>query len=574
MKQVPSTSAKAAVKRSKSLSPKFGPEPVPQPVAGRFALPMRPAGVRRKPASSWRPRKSPWAFVFIRRSKLTPAAETPELKPPARRKVPVKPAIALKPAAVPEIVVPPTPPVPAPAVRVKPEAAIQQATRESSPVPAAVRPIAVPAPAPARRREVSVSLPSVPPVPRILLEGDFPVAMAGMAGSAKSAPVVTDVVLGHKSKAPAPARQAVVPEFSKVPESPRIPAPAPLATPPPPRAGVWLSARDSHCLLIGWSADRAWLRSYADAFPGGSWEWRLRSVSATGPVVLAGRLPADCDFQFVTVVAAGASYLGEVGFRYADGGWMSIGVSLPVLAPPDAVVKSHDVHPEKSGAPAFAQPQFRSVAPVASGRATWTGTSQYQRRPEQSHVWSVGGEAYFPQVQHHGAPAMISDEVFEEILWGQTTGRLAGGSSEALVTETVTTRNVIRVSRPGVPTDSEAGIAEGQPSSAELVPSAPAPAHDFWFKVNAELVIHGSTEPDAKVSIAGRPVPLRPDGSFTFRFSLPDGQFVLPVLAISARGDDGRSAELSFGRHTEVTGLVGVHPVDSSLRPPVPETIG
>lgn len=169
---------------------------------------------------------------------------------------------------------------------------------------------------------------------------------------------------------------------------------------------------------------------------------------------------------------------------------------------------------------------------------------------------------------------MISDEVFEEILWGQTTGRLAGGSSEALVTETVTTRNVIRVSRPGVPTDSEAGIAEGQPSSAELVPSAPAPAHDFWFKVNAELVIHGSTEPDAKVSIAGRPVPLRPDGSFTFRFSLPDGQFVLPVLAISARGDDGRSAELSFGRHTEVTGLVGVHPVDSSLRPPVPETIG
>src|SRR5688500_20153543 len=37
-------------------------------------------------------------------------------------------------------------------------------------------------------------------------------------------------------------------------------------------------------------------------------------------------------------------------------------------------------------------------------------------------------------------------------------------------------------------------------------------ARKFWFKINAELIIYGATEPDAKVAIADRPIKLRPDG--------------------------------------------------------------
>jgi len=59
-------------------------------------------------------------------------------------------------------------------------------------------------------------------------------------------------------------------------------------------------------------------------------------------------------------------------------------------------------------------------------------------------------------------------------------------------------------------------------------------ARKFWFSVNTELIVYGATEPDAKVSVQGRPIKLRPDGTFTLRFALPDGRQVIPVQAVSS----------------------------------------
>ena len=91
----------------------------------------------------------------------------------------------------------------------------------------------------------------------------------------------------------------------------------------------------------------------------------------------------------------------------------------------------------------------------------------------------------------------------------------------------------------------------------------------FWFNVNAELIIYGATEPDATVTIGGRTIKLRPDGSFSYRFSLPDGQYELPAVATSADGDDTRSAGLKFSRATVYQGDVKAHPQDAALRPPL-----
>ena len=55
----------------------------------------------------------------------------------------------------------------------------------------------------------------------------------------------------------------------------------------------------------------------------------------------------------------------------------------------------------------------------------------------------------------------------------------------------------------------------------------------FWLIVNTELIVYGATEPDAKVTVQGRPINLRPDGTFTLRFALPDGKQVIPVNAKS-----------------------------------------
>ena len=87
----------------------------------------------------------------------------------------------------------------------------------------------------------------------------------------------------------------------------------------------------------------------------------------------------------------------------------------------------------------------------------------------------------------------------------------------------------------------------------------------FWFNVNAELIVYGATEPSATVAIAGRTIRLRSDGSFSYRFALPDGQYEMPIVAVSADKTDGRAAELKFSRETEYRGDVGAHPQDPAL---------
>jgi uncharacterized protein len=95
----------------------------------------------------------------------------------------------------------------------------------------------------------------------------------------------------------------------------------------------------------------------------------------------------------------------------------------------------------------------------------------------------------------------------------------------------------------------------------------------FWFNVNAELIIYGATEPDATVTIGGRAIRLRPDGSFSYRFILPDGRYQLPAVATSADGTDSRSAALEFGRSTQYRGEVQAHPQDPTMKPPRPEHV-
>ena len=55
----------------------------------------------------------------------------------------------------------------------------------------------------------------------------------------------------------------------------------------------------------------------------------------------------------------------------------------------------------------------------------------------------------------------------------------------------------------------------------------------FWYRLDAELIVYGATDPDAKVTLQGRPVKLRADGTFSARFALPDGQQEIPVTFVS-----------------------------------------
>lgn len=74
----------------------------------------------------------------------------------------------------------------------------------------------------------------------------------------------------------------------------------------------------------------------------------------------------------------------------------------------------------------------------------------------------------------------------------------------------------------------------------------------FEFDLDAELLVFGKTRPDAHVTLSGDPVAIRPDGSFTMRFNLPNARMVIPAVSSSADGVEQRTIVLAIERNTKV----------------------
>lgn len=75
---------------------------------------------------------------------------------------------------------------------------------------------------------------------------------------------------------------------------------------------------------------------------------------------------------------------------------------------------------------------------------------------------------------------------------------------------------------------------------------------EFQFDVDAEMIIYGTTHPDAHVQMSGEPVKVREDGSFTVRMSMPDRRQVIPIVAASSDGIEQRTIVLAIERNTKV----------------------
>ena len=83
--------------------------------------------------------------------------------------------------------------------------------------------------------------------------------------------------------------------------------------------------------------------------------------------------------------------------------------------------------------------------------------------------------------------------------------------------------------------------------SASVAPIRP---RNFWLVADAELIVYGATEPNAKVTIDGTPITLNPDGTFRFQVSFQDGVIRYPIIAIAADGEQMRSIHMKFTRET------------------------
>jgi len=114
-----------------------------------------------------------------------------------------------------------------------------------------------------------------------------------------------------------------------------------------------------------------------------------------------------------------------------------------------------------------------------------------------------------------------------------------------------------------------AGVSSWSSPSSPFGGSWQRSYRNFWFNVNAEIILYGETDPRAKVCVDGKEIKLRPDGSFRFHFALPDGKFKLPISAESADRLETRSAIIDFSRNTGVEGEVGKSKRGSNLSDPI-----
>ncbi|MDZ8087940.1 MAG: DUF4912 domain-containing protein [Nostoc sp. DedQUE12b] len=75
------------------------------------------------------------------------------------------------------------------------------------------------------------------------------------------------------------------------------------------------------------------------------------------------------------------------------------------------------------------------------------------------------------------------------------------------------------------------------------------PHGDFWFVADAELIIHGATQPNTNVNIGGHPIKVKPDGTFHLRLPFSDGLMDY-LITVAADGESTRTIHKKFSQET------------------------
>jgi len=79
----------------------------------------------------------------------------------------------------------------------------------------------------------------------------------------------------------------------------------------------------------------------------------------------------------------------------------------------------------------------------------------------------------------------------------------------------------------------------------------PGKLKKFFFDLDAELIVYVKTDPTATVTLQNEPIKIRPDGTATMRYSLPDSRQIIPAVACSADGMEEQTIVLAVERNTK-----------------------
>jgi hypothetical protein len=322
-----------------------------------------------------------------------------------------------------------------------------------------------------------------------------------------------------------------------------------------------LTARDPHWLYAHWDLTREQQAKLNAKSGDGHLILRIYADKLEGHPLYEIHVHPESRHWFVHVERAGNSYAAELGYYSALGRWMRVAASSPTVTPPDAAAAAAEAEAEFATIPfefPFAK-LMQIIEDAVRDHLPLAQAIEELRRHGHPDLPRLAPSATGP------APTWTpqQEQALAKIISIDETRHVWMGSLE--ITELIRRRLAHDISSLGV--SSLGGSSLSSPFGGV------EHSKGFWFNVNAELIIYGATEPDAKVTLGGHEIKLRPDGSFSYRFALPDGKYDLPAVAVSADNTDARAANLKFSRETEYLGDVGAHPQDPSLKPPLPENL-
>jgi len=238
---------------------------------------------------------------------------------------------------------------------------------------------------------------------------------------------------------------------------------------------------------------------------------------------------------YFPVPVSDRDYVLDIGYRCGDGRWLSLAKSAVIRVPPvypsdwiedifvtvnwDEDLKNKTIY--KLVPPAKKQAEAAAAASEASKSSDIYDSIFGDLRSLEAQ--RIAG-SLFGSMQHVAA-SVPPQEVISSYVFPSGAGLWAAPNMSGL--------NVSGLNM--------SGIGASMP---------PERSRKFWLVADAELIVYGATEPDATVTIGGRPIKLSPDGTFRFQMSFQDGNIDYPIVAVAADGEQTRSVHMTFDRAT------------------------
>lgn len=370
--------------------------------------------------------------------------------------------------------------------------------------------------------------------PRFDSNGSSPEAAAQTAPAPTPEPCFAPPV-------PQPERPKTIPEhFGPLPQSYH-------------QDSLFLIARDPRWLFAYWDFD--WGRTPQYAMRDGRLAYFLRVTRESGEVESIVEIHPGARNWYLPVQRPNSVYRATLGYFDTRGIWQGLVDSPAARTPSDAL------------APDLQEPAFASVPQSLTFEKLTELVQQHMSEGEslleaiarithQGHVSFQRGHApAWTEEQKRLLALLLGESLIDTISLGsEEIDRLLRNSLQQKLHSEVSSGLAARIAAAFGAAPSSLSSPLGASWSAQ--PFGGGRDHGFFMHLNAEVIFYGGTAPDASVRINGQPVTLSQDGSFRFHFTLPDGDFEIPIVATSADGLEERSGTLQFARYTRRKGGV------------------